>query len=108
MGGPVAVRLGEEVFFDLMALKRADALACGIPADGREDVPLQALELARQLLAEHPCLTLKDLAVNGRDALAAGLEGPAVGTALRSLLDRVAAGELENQREILLGELNKH
>lgn len=101
-------RLGEEVFFDLMALKRADALACGIPADGREDVPLQALELARQLLAEHPCLTLKDLAVNGRDALAAGLEGPAVGTALRSLLDRVAAGELENQREILLGELNKH
>lgn len=100
-------RLGTEVFFELLALKRADALACGVPPDGREGVLRQAEALARRLLEEQPCLGLKDLAVNGRDALAAGLEGPAIGAALRSLLDRVASGELENRREILLEELRQ-
>ena len=40
--------------------------------------------------------------MDGHDALAAGLKGPAVGTALNALLDRVAQGELENDRETLL------
>ena len=48
---------------------------------------------------------LGGLAVDGHDALAAGLKGPAVGTALNALLDRVAQGELENDRETLLREL---
>ena len=53
------------------------------------------------------CLTLKELAVNGRDALAAGLSGPAVGRALNRLLDQVAAGDLPNDRAILLPLLNQ-
>lgn len=98
-------RLGPELFFDLMALKRADGLACGTPADGREADRAQAEELARALLAQPPCLTLRDLAVDGRDALAAGLSGPAVGRALRALLARAAEGALPNERQVLLRAL---
>lgn len=95
-------RLGEEAFFQLLELKRADALACapGEP-DGLAHLEQAAAE-ARALLAHRPCLTLKELAVNGRDALAAGLEGPAIGRALHGLLEQVAEGKLPNRREDLL------
>lgn len=100
-------RLGEETFFDLMALKRADGLACSQPGGERERVRQAAEALAREVLSEPPCFTLSDLTVNGRDAMAAGLRGPAVGQALRALLSRVAEGELPNDRARLLEELSK-
>lgn len=98
-------RLGEELFFDLLALKRGDALACA--PDGGEGLErLEGAEAAaRALLSRRPCLTLRDLAVNGHDAMAAGLSGPAIGRVLASLLDRVAGGELPNNRAVLLQAL---
>ena len=99
-------RLGEDIFFDLLALKQADSAACAPHPE--EDRLLTKVEaLARNYLTEKPCLSLKELAVNGRDAMEAGLRGRSIGLALRSLLDRVAQGELQNDRSILLGELKK-
>ena len=100
-------RLGPEVFLDLMELESADRLACAPIHAGEEDQPQQAARLAREILAQAPCLTLKDLAVNGRDAMAAGLEGPEIGRALNHLLDLVAQGDLPNQRDILLKNLKQ-
>ena len=57
------------------------------------------------LLAEQPCFTLKDLAVNGRDLTAAGLKGKAVGEALQTLLESVMDGNVPNEKEALLAEL---
>ena len=95
-------RLGPECFFDLLELGRADGMACA-PRPAPEPDPLAQIEaMAREILAQRPCLTLKELAVNGRDALAAGLSGPAVGRALNMLLDQVASGELPNDRAVLL------
>ena len=97
-------RLGADTLLDLLALKKGDALSCAHRDDGT--APLDAAEdTVRGLLAAAPCLTLKDLAVNGRDAMAAGLAGPEVGAALNRLLDRVAEGELPNDRAVLLREL---
>ena len=100
-------RLGADTFFDLMILKRADSLACAMPGGEREQIRRQAEALARTMLEEKACFTLKDLAVNGHDAMAAGLRGPEIGAALRSLLDQVAQGELPNEREALLSRLKK-
>ena len=97
-------RLGEDTFFRLLALKRGDALACTPREEGPEHL-IRVEKLARELLSRRPCLTLKELAVNGRDAMAAGLEGPAIGRVLNGLLARVAEGGLPNRREILLREL---
>lgn len=98
-------RLGPDLFFDLLALKRGDVLAC---ADASADLSHldRAEQLARELLDRQPCLTLKDLAVNGRDAMAVGLSGPAIGRALNHLLDQVAEGSLPNERIPLLSALS--
>ena len=47
-------------------------------------------------------MPLRQRAVNGRDLLALGLSGPAVGRILRTLLDAVLDETLPNQRAALL------
>ena len=101
-------RLGAEALLQLLALERADGLACGTPPVPERLALLErAEERVRALMQEGACPTLRDLAVNGRDALAAGLEGPAVGAALRDLLDQVCQGMLPNDRPTLLNELRR-
>ena len=94
-------RLGPERFFQLIRLMQADGASC-LPHRSPRPELAETAALARSILDQAPCLTLKDLAVNGRDALAAGLSGPAVGRALNRLLDQVAEGSLPNERDILL------
>lgn len=100
-------RLGPELFLDLLALQRADGAACGVDKPEQEARRAQLEAMTHDILAQAPCLTVRDLAVNGRDALAAGLEGPAVGLALRSLLEQVSQGELPNDRAVLLNHLKQ-
>ena len=58
--------------------------------------------MARQLLAEQACFSLKQMAVNGRDLLELGLRGPEIGAVLERLLDGVTEGKLPNEKEALL------
>lgn len=97
-------RLGPERFFPLLQLMQADGASCLPNQPAREELE-EVADLARSILAQAPCLSLKDLAVNGRDALAVGLSGPAIGQALNRLLDQVAEGSLPNEREVLLQHL---
>ena len=63
----------------------------------------------QQLVKEEACFSLRDLAVNGRDLLAAGVpRGPAVGDALEMLLSQVTDGEIANERTALLQCLKEH
>ena len=103
-------RLGPEAFFQLLEVKRADSMG-----QAYEKVKDRLTELdeikakAEQILAEKQCLTLKDLAVNGRDVIAAGITpGPEVGRVLEKLLERVLNGEISNKREILFKLINTH
>lgn len=60
-------------------------------------------EKAEKILEERQCITLKELAVDGRDVIAAGIEpGPEVGRVLNELLEQVVNGEFPNDRETLL------
>ena len=58
--------------------------------------------LAKEILAENPCLSVKHLAVNGHDLMDLGYRGPQIGLALDLLLEAVLDGKTENQREKLL------
>jgi len=61
------------------------------------------LELLRTLAKQEGALTLKTLAVSGRDLMALGMApGPELGKKLNALLEKVLAGELPNEREALL------
>ena len=100
-------RLGPELFFQWTALAKADAGAKfpdRAPGAARWE---QVEALARQILAERPCLTLRDLEADGNDALARGLRGPAVGRALAALLEEVMEGRLPNHRAELMAELDR-
>lgn len=100
-------RLGEDAFFQLLEVKRGDRAACADPTLPSPD-PLELAEhLARELLEQQACLSLKDLAVDGRDCIAAGLAGKEIGILLQSLLAYVSEGTLPNERTVLLEEIKK-
>lgn len=97
-------QLGERRLRLLIALQRADALGKGTLDTEAVEAETQArLRLLDELLAEDACVTLRQLAVNGRDLLAAGLPGgKALGETLQALLDAVLDERLPNSREELL------
>ena len=96
-------RFGEQDLRALFLIHCADRTATGYSSPEREQQRLRDRTAALDaLLAEQPCFTLKDLAVNGRDLTAAGLKGKAVGEALQSLLEAVMDGKVPNERDKLM------
>lgn len=96
-------QLGEQLFFDLLLLKRADNLAQAPEYRDRQRSYDRIEALARDINAKDACLSLRDLAVNGRDLLDLGYSpGPALGETLQELLDLVLRGELPNEKDALL------
>ena len=96
-------RFGEKDLRALFLIHRADRIATGYSTPEREDARLkERMDALDALLAEKPCFTLKDLAVNGNDLAAAGLRGKEIGETLQRLLEEVMDGKTENTREALL------
>ncbi len=96
-------RYGEEAFFRLLALKKADLLSLVSGKEARISELETAFCRAREILAEKPCLSLRDLAVKGADLLACGVpQGKELGQKLALLLDAVLEGQVKNERDALL------
>ena len=95
-------KLGERDLRRLLDVKRADNLAQAPEYRAVQGEIDKAEAILDQLLAEGACVSLRQLAVTGRDLLALGLSGPAVGRILRTLLDAVLDETLPNQRAALL------
>lgn len=96
-------RLGAERFAAAMDLKRADNLAQNPAHWDRLSHIDAALTMARQLVAERPPFSLKDLAVKGRDLQALGLApGPIIGETLAFLFEKVIQQEKPNEKAALL------
>ena len=95
-------KLGADGAAQLIAVKRADNLAQAPAYRDRQRELDRAEETIAELMAEDACFSLKQLAVNGRDMMALGLSGPAIGQMLQQLLDQVLEEKLPNDRETLL------
>ena len=79
------------------ALHPQAALACALAA-----------QRARQLEADGVCCRVSQLAVNGRDLMAAGIPaGPALRRVLEALLDGVIRAEYPNEKPVLLAAAQK-
>ncbi|MFQ8926908.1 MAG: hypothetical protein ACLR53_02350 [Evtepia gabavorous] len=100
-------KLGPERFFDLLEIQRGDASAQAPAYCTRLDHLRRLEKIAGEVLAEAPCLTVRELAVGGRELLALGYQGPAIGMALRRLLDCVLEGTLPNEKTALLQYLEQ-
>lgn len=91
---------GDELAYDLVALKEADLLGKSVPGSEHEALARFRGLLEREAASPH---TLAELAVDGADLLALGFrEGPALGRALRSLLADVVDDPACNERAALL------
>lgn len=98
---------GEAVFFDVMEIRKADAQA-RYAGDQDRMAKLEEVSLvAGELIASGRNLHLADLAVDGRDLLARGYRGPAIGRILERLLERVCVDGLANRKDSLLRELGR-
>lgn len=103
------LRNGQEAYPDLFEVKRADILA---QSDYRQQEKLQYVEEYRriygQILAGHQCLTMKDLAVTGKDLIEAGMKpGKELGAVLKQMLEAVVDDPRLNTKEILLERFQK-
>jgi len=99
-------KFGEEDLRALFVIHRADRIATGTRnPDHATDRMHELSDALDALLAEHPCYSLKTLAVNGRDLTALGYTGPEVGKTLDRLLNKVIDGALPNDRDALLNSL---
>jgi tRNA nucleotidyltransferase (CCA-adding enzyme) len=93
-------RHGERLAAELVLHKRCDLETKVVDPAELEAVDRLERELREQQHAPH---RLADLAVDGDDLLALGIErGPAVGAVLRALLERVVDDPALNERERLL------
>ena len=88
--------------YDLHTVQRLAALGAAMEPEQAVDFAAQA-ELAAQLDADGVCCRVSQLAVNGRDLMAAGIPaGPGLRRTLEALLDAVIRGQLLNERQCLL------
>ena len=95
-------KYGEEIFFDLIKLQRADNMGLSPEFLYRQETYDKLEEIARQVIEENQCFSLKDLAVNGRDMISLGLKGKDIGTALDELLKAVIEEKCNNDKESLI------
>ena len=88
--------------YELHTVQRLAALGAAMEPEQAADFAAQA-ELAAQLDADGVCCRVSQLAVNGRDLMAAGIPaGPGLRRTLEALLDAVIRGQLSNERQRLL------
>ncbi|MBQ7849948.1 MAG: tRNA nucleotidyltransferase [Clostridia bacterium] len=103
-------KFGEEALYQLIDVQRADNLGKGtVPAEEIEGWVGEIRQTLTALIAEQPCVTLRDMAVGGRELMAAGIaSGKALGETLNWLLDEVLNERLPNEREALLAAARRH
>jgi poly(A) polymerase/tRNA nucleotidyltransferase (CCA-adding enzyme) len=100
-------RVGRENVADLLALREADGRSRGDDAVTAENERIR--ERIRRIAESDVAFKISDLAVGGRDVIAAlGIEaGPDVGEVLKDLLEVVLDDPRRNTREELLSILEK-
>lgn len=97
-------RIGTDIFAKLLIVKRADIWAQSSYLRREKLELVEAWDkVYRGIEARGQCVSMKDLAVSGRDLIAAGLKpGPELGAVLRQMLEHVLEAPEDNTREKLL------
>ena len=97
-------RIGEDIFPLYLEVQRADMLAQSGYKRAEKEARLDGVTLCyRKILEENQCISLKELAVKGKDLIEAGYRpGPEIGEKLNFLLEHVLECPEDNRKEILL------
>ena len=95
-------KFGLDGVLKLLKVMRADVLAQSPEYRYRLDQIADAEEIAKNLAAQKPCLSLRELQINGRTLMDIGIpQGRKLGAVLAQLLDEVIDGVTKNTQETL-------
>ena len=102
-------RIGEDLFPLYLEVQQADMLAQSLYRRSEKQARLDSVRDAyRQIIEEKQCVSLKTLAVTGRDLIENGYRpGREIGEKLEKLLNLVLEDPEKNQKEILLEIIRK-
>lgn len=97
-------KIGEDLFDDFILAKKADLLAQSMYLREEKLSNLAAWDACyREIREAEECVSLRTLAVNGRDLIAAGLQpGRELGDILKQLLDEVLETPEKNEKDYLI------
>lgn len=97
-------KIGEDLFDDFILVKKADLLAQSMYLREEKLSNLAAWDACyREIREAEECVSLRTLAVNGRDLIAAGLQpGRELGDILKQLLDEVLETPEKNEKDYLV------
>lgn len=102
-------KVGEDLFPMLLQVKEADTMAQSLYEREKKLEWIAKVEkLYREILKDRECLSLKDLAVTGRDLIRAGCApGPELGRILNEMLQDVLEHPEHNNKEYLLQSIRQ-
>ena len=97
-------KIGEDLFADFLLVKKADLLAQSMYLREEKLSNLAAWDACyREIREAEDCVSLRTLAVNGKDLIAAGLQpGRELGDILKQLLDEVLENPEKNEKDYLI------
>lgn len=98
-------KIGKEYFEQVLEIKQADMLAQSMyQREEKEENLRQVRALYEEILQKEECVSLKDLALTGKDLIALGVpQGKQLGVILQKLLEDVIENPEHNTREYLTG-----
>lgn len=109
---PIAIRraihkIGMEQYPALFAVKRADTMGKNLYKREEKLAYIKEYQkMYEEILEKEQCLTLKNLAVTGKDLIAAGIKpGKEIGEILDKMLAHVLEHPEDNQKEILMKQI---
>lgn len=98
-----ASMFGFDLLEKLFVLQRADIAAHSPLGLGRMELLGKIMEVYRQLREEHPCMSIKELAVSGDDLMEMGYpEGPLIGAILKDVFEKVLLEVIPNTPEDII------
>lgn len=101
-------KLSPELFFELIELKKADNIGQNPEYRSRQAELGEILEIAKKIIGQAECFSLKHLAINGDDLIATGIpEGKEIGKCLNRVLQLVMDGELKNDYDSIMRYMNE-
>ena len=102
-------KVGEDLFPMLLQVKEADTMAQSLyEREEKLEWIAKVEKLYREILKDRECLSLKDLAVTGRDLIRAGCApGPELGRILNEMLQDVLEHPEHNNKEHLLQSIRQ-
>lgn len=105
-----AIQTGERQYPALFALKRADVLAQSAYRRAEKLAYIEEYQrIYEAVLAKGDCISLKQLAVSGRDILGLGVrQGRQVGEILNMLLEQVIRDPAKNERAYLMKQADEY